>query len=302
VDEYLNSLLELELRQQQADAYVEDLLNRLVEFDGLHHPDDTDVSNENVVDNIVDRELLRRGREAEMAANKSDVSVAALDSYLHRQANMTDEYDYEYVETEAQSSVESLFSEVDFLKATIRFQNERIKRRTDSRGSLGEVEVERLRKDLEQALKRAEMLNKRAAEAKRKLQVAHEEASRRRERVLSVHSEKVEIMTKDGIWRRIRGALLDTGNANICTISTNTARDIGMNTKSYVSGRYQTIIGVIPGRSERWPIVNISLRVKGRIFMVEAAVGGDTPMIVSHPDVIAPLMNDDGYVIAGAGH
>ena len=52
---------------------------------------------------------------------------------------------------------------------------------------------------------------------------AQKDAKTRREKVLSVDAEKVELVHgRSGEWQRVYYALLDTGNANRCTISTRT--------------------------------------------------------------------------------
>ena len=52
---------------------------------------------------------------------------------------------------------------------------------------------------------------------------AQNDAKTRRDKVLSVEAEKVELLHgHSGDWQRIYYAILDTGNANVCTISVRT--------------------------------------------------------------------------------
>ena len=53
--------------------------------------------------------------------------------------------------------------------------------------------------------------------------------------------------------------------------------------------------------TEQWTVIEVQLRIKGRVFVVDAAIGGTTSLLVSHTDVIARLLKEDGYVIGAPG-
>ena len=49
-------------------------------------------------------------------------------------------------------------------------------------------------------------------------------------------------------------------------------------------------------KTEAWHITNIKLRIRDRKFKVLAAVGGETSVLVSEPNVLSPLFSK-GYSI-----
>ena len=78
-------------------------------------------------------------------------------------------------------------------------------------------------------------------------------------------------------------------------------RELGLIDLAKKSRRKVTVQGVLPGVNEQWILIEVKLRIKGRVFTVDAAIGGTTSLLVSHTDVIARLMKEDGYVIGVPG-
>ena len=115
--------------------------------------------------------------------------------------------------------------------------------------------------------------------------------------VLSVTEEETEVMHgRSGLWHKVDCAFLDTGNGNVCTMSSATVEILGLVDVMKKSKRKVIIEGVIPGERREWSVIEIKLRIKKKEFDVPVAIGGDTPLLVSQRDVIEKLM-EEGHVI-----
>lgn len=304
LDPYDQNLI-FEQEQIRSEDYVENLLNKLLEQDNVTDINEMMMNHtlmEEHIDNIIEKELNRSLSEV---ADEADNTIQNLEYYLKDQDIEDIKYNNnvaEDLEAEAIIRVNGLEDEVEFLRATIRFQNERLKRRKMLIDESAQVIYtnEKLERELEDAKLQASRLRNRTEAALDKLQKAQAELARRRNRILSVSNEMVEVQhSYTNEWIRIDNALLDTGNANVCTISKLTIKQLGLMKNVQNTWQYKTIIGVT-NQVEHWPLISIKLRIKGRIFSIQAAVGGTTSLLVSHTDVISKLMNEDGYVIGGA--
>ena len=203
----------------------------------------------------------------------------------------------EVLASEAAKRIDDLHLNVEHLRATIRFQNERMRKMKKQEG--GSDGIRRLQLELEKAKKAAILLEARRKSAARRLLAARELSKTKfAGKILSVQREPIEVAhSQTKLFIRIYRSILDTGNENVCILSMAVAKKLGLGEAARGSSRSISILGVIPGKVETWPLVQISMKVKGRIFNVDAAVGGTTPLLISNPDVIVPLMRDHGYVI-----
>lgn len=260
------------------------------------------MSADDLMDELVARELERRSAEAQAMAESIEADLDRVGDRVLSNATAIDSGG-EFMETDV-PAIPDFDAEVDFLRATIRFQNARLKQRKERLAAQGgsAAAVEQLERDLETARSEAAAFKKRSEGFSKKLDKYQSELGNRRKKVLSVSGEVVHVQHESGDWKRIYYAILDTGNSNVCTLSKRIAKDLGMSNSIAKSRRTVRIEGVIPGKIENWPLISISLRIKGRVFSVDAAVGGDTPLLVSHSDVISRLMAEDGFVIGADTH
>ena len=90
--------------------------------------------------------------------------------------------------------------------------------------------------------------------------------------------------------------MLDTGNENLCMISLLFSKAIGLTDTKRAKLPKTDIAGVLLGKTEAWHVTNIKLRIRDRKFKVLAAVGGETSVLVSEPNVLSPLFSK-GYSI-----
>ena len=104
---------------------------------------------------------------------------------------------------------------------------------------------------------------------------------------MSVNHELVEVQhARTGKWMTIDGAVLDTGNALMTTITPTWRRQLGLS----LSGETTKVQGVTD-KLEEWPLTEpIKVRVKGEVMTLPVAVGGTTPILCGEPDVIRPLL------------
>mmetsp|Transcript_43197 Transcript_43197/g.63368 ORF Transcript_43197/g.63368 Transcript_43197/m.63368 type:complete len:426 (-) Transcript_43197:1512-2789(-) len=290
-------------RQAAIDEY---LVDRIVDEEERNRV-------EALVDNAVDQELAwRLGGEALAGADAADEGTDAFMSYQEMNCSTNessvscDPMVAEVLAAEAAKRVDDLHSDVEHLKATIRFQNERLKKKRSQFDRQGNEKVRvssedtlRLEKELKAAKETMAKLRTRSNAVAKRLRAAQEKEQKQLgEKTLSVRAEPVEAFnSQTKSWLRIYYAVLDTGNANVCTISKPVAKKLGLSKAVGASKRAVSIEGVLPGKTQRWPLVSIRLRIKGRVFEVDAAVGGSTPILISYPDVIEPLMRENGFVI-----
>jgi hypothetical protein len=112
---------------------------------------------------------------------------------------------------------------------------------------------------------------------------------------LSISCEKVSVRLSSGDrYQLLSGALLDTGNNNVCHISLSTAKLLGVKMKGLPKLRVE---GVTPKMIANLPYVSIQVEIKGIGFInVTAAIGGEDSILISK-DIIVKLMTR-GYYIA----
>jgi hypothetical protein len=161
-----------------------------------------------------------------------------------------------------------------------------------------QTEITALRKELKKAASKLSKVTTKLSDVKRKLSIVKSELNLRIKKTLSVHTERVHVqhLIDKKKWMLAKKSVLDTGNENICMISLPFSKAIGLTDTKRANLPKTDVSGVLLGKTEAWHITNIKLRIRDRKFKVLAAVGGETSVLVSEPDVLSPLFSE-GYSI-----